>query len=184
MRFSLRLPPPCGVVQVLRWHRQAPRIRLSPLRQRHRAPRFQLGVRREQCRRRLLRTQWRRYRRIHRRREMRGARPAPSHRRLRRGWRLFLGGRSGSAPSQKQRRLPSLGCCPALIRLSRRPRRRSCGSGRRSRPSTSASVIGAPSWRSALRSRPANSPWSDPSLSGSARSSRRTSRRCLTRSGR
>jgi hypothetical protein len=52
-----------------------------------------------------------------------GARPAPSHRQLRRNRRLFLGDRSSLASSQEQRRLPSLRCCPAFIRLSRRPRR-------------------------------------------------------------
>jgi hypothetical protein len=38
---------------------------------------------------------------------------------------VILVGGSRPAPGQKRRRLPSLGCCPALIRLSRRPRRRS-----------------------------------------------------------
>jgi hypothetical protein len=113
-----------------------------------------------------------------------GARQVPSCRQLQRNRRLFLGDLSGLASSQKQRRLPSLRCCPALIRLSRKPRRQSCGSGRHSTPSTSALATGAPNWRSALRRRPANLPQSGPSLSGSARTSRRTSERCLTESRR
>jgi hypothetical protein len=53
-----------------------------------------------------------------------------------------LGDGSGLAPSQKQRQFPSLGCCLVPIRLFMRLRRRSYGSGRRLRPSTSASAIG------------------------------------------
>jgi hypothetical protein len=65
-----------------------------------------------------------------------------------------LGGGSDLAPSQKQRQFPSPRCCLMPIRLFMRLRRRSCGSGRRLRPSTNASVTRAPSWRSAPRRRP------------------------------
>jgi hypothetical protein len=57
-----------------------------------------------------------------------------------------LGGGSGPAPSQKQRQFPFPGCCLAPIRPSKRLRRRSCGSGRRSRPNTS-------DWRTRLEER-------------------------------
>jgi hypothetical protein len=181
--------------------RWAPRLRLPLPRQRRRAPRLQSGVRKQQRRRQLLQTQrLRRCRRIHRwqRRKTRGGGggrppptpppppprpappppppppPAPARRPFWRSRRLFLGSDSRPALGQKRHRLPSLGCCPALIRLSERPRWRSCGSGRRSRLSTSASVIGAPSWRSVPRPRPANLPRSGLSLSRSARTSRRT----------
>jgi hypothetical protein len=97
---------------------------------------------------------------------------------------VILGRRSRPAPGQKRRCFPSLECCPALIRLSGRPKRRSCGSGRRSRLSTSALVIGAPSWRSVPRPRPANFLRIGPSLSRSVRTSRRTWRRCSSGSGR
>jgi hypothetical protein len=189
----LRLLPPRRRHQAPRFclplsgqRRWAPRLRLPLPRQRRRAPRLQSGVRKQQRRRQLLQTQrLRRCRRIHRwqRRKTRGGggggrpappRPAPSRRPFWRSRRLFLGSDSRPALGQKRHRLPSLGCCPALIRLSERPRWRSCGSGRRSRLSTSASVIGAPSWRSVPRPRPANLPRSGLSLSRSARTSRRT----------
>jgi hypothetical protein len=97
-----------------------------------------------------------------------GARLAPSRRPLRRRRRWFLGGSSGPAPSQKQRQFPTPGCCLVPIRLFMRLRRRSCGSGRRLRLNTNTSATGAPSWRSAPRRRPASSPPSGPSLSGTA----------------
>jgi hypothetical protein len=81
----------------------------------------------------------------------RGARSAPSRRPLWRSRRWFLGGCSGPAPIQKLRQFPSPGCYLIPISLFMRLRRRSCGSGRRLRPSTSASATGAPSWRSAPR---------------------------------
>jgi hypothetical protein len=113
-----------------------------------------------------------------------GGCPAPSRRPLQRRRRWFLGGSSGLAPSQKQRRFPSPGCCFVPIRLFMRLRRRSCGSGRRLRLNTSASATGVPSWRSAPRRRPASSPLSGPSLSGTARTTKRTSRRYTPRSWR
>jgi hypothetical protein len=58
---------------------------------------------------------------------------------------VVFGRRLQSAPSQKQRQFPSPGCCLVPIKLFMRLRRRSCGSGRRLRPSTSASATGAPS---------------------------------------
>jgi hypothetical protein len=148
--------------------------------------------RRSQLRRRLPQRQRRRCRRVHRRQQRRrsqlrppppsrvtlGARPSPSRHPLRRRRRWFLGGGSGLAPSQKQRQFPSPGCCLVPIRIFMRLRRRSCGSGRRLRPSTSASATGAPSWRSAPRRRPASSPLSGPSSSGTARITKGTSRRC------
>jgi hypothetical protein len=175
----------CLCLPLPRHHRRAPRFHLLLPRQRHRAPRFQLGPKAaapptstaNPTAAMLSNTPSATAGDA-------GGRPAPSRRPLWRSQRLFLGGGSGPAPSQKRCRLPSLRCCPALIRLSGRPRRRSCESGRHSRPSTSASVISVPSWRSAPRPRPTNSPWSSLSLSGSVRTTRRTSRRCLTGSGR
>jgi hypothetical protein len=49
-----------------------------------------------------------------------------------------LGGGSGPALSQKQRQFPSPRCCLVPIRIFMRLRWRSCKSGRRLRPSTSA----------------------------------------------
>jgi hypothetical protein len=142
--------------------------------------------------RRLPQPQRRRCRRLHRRQRQRrpqlrppppsrstwGARLAPSCRPLRRRRRWFLGGGSGPASSQKWRRFPSPGCCLVPISLFMRLRWRSYGSGRRLRPNTSASAIGVPSWRSAPRQHPASSPPSGTSLSGTARTIKRISRRC------
>jgi hypothetical protein len=107
-----------------------------------------------------------------------GAHPAPTRRPLQRRRRSFSGGGSDPAPSQKRRRFPSPGCCLSPIRPSKRLGRWSCGSGRRLRPNTNASTTDVPSWRSAPRQRPASSPSSGLSLSGTARTTGRTSRRC------
>jgi hypothetical protein len=156
-RFHLPLPrqrrrAPRFRMPLPRQHRRAPRFRLPLPRQRRRAPRFQMGSG--------------------------GSSSADSYCRPndgdvveytvgnggRRRGRVQLhpaahsGGAGGYFWTAARRRVPSLECCPALIRLSGRLRRRSCRSGRRSRPSSSASVIGAPSWRSAPRPRPTNSP--------------------------
>jgi hypothetical protein len=107
-----------------------------------------------------------------------GARPALSRRPLWRRRRWFLGGGSDPAPSQKRRRFPSPRCCLVPIRLFKRPRRRSGGNGRRWSLSTSASTTGTPSWRSAPRRRPTSSPLSGLNWRGTAKITRRTSKRC------
>jgi hypothetical protein len=108
-----------------------------------------------------------------------GARPAPSPRLLRRRWRWYLGGDSGRVPSEKRRQSPSPACCPAPTRFLVKLRQQSCGSGRHLKLSTSASVTGAPNWRSAPRRRLDSSPPCGPNSSETARSTRKTSRGCV-----
>jgi hypothetical protein len=107
-----------------------------------------------------------------------GVRPAPSCLPLWRRWRWFLGGGSSPAPSQKQSQFPSPGCYLVPIRLFMKLKRQSCGSGRRLRPSTSASATGAPSWRSAPRRHLTSSPLSGPNSRGTAKITKGTSKRC------
>ena len=107
------------------------------------------------------------------------ARLAPSPRLLRRRWRWCSGDGSGLVPSKKLRKSPSPICCLAPTRSLATLGQQSCGSGRRLRRlSTSASATGALNWRSAPRRRPASSSPSGPNSSGTARSTRGTSRRC------
>jgi hypothetical protein len=106
------------------------------------------------------------------------AHPAPTLHLLRRRWRWCSSDGSGLVPSKKLRQPPSLVCCPAPTRSLTTLGQQFCGSERRLRLSTSASATGAPNWRSAPRQRPASSSLSGPNSSGTARSTRGTSRRC------
>jgi hypothetical protein len=107
------------------------------------------------------------------------ARPAPAPCLLRRRWRWCLGGDSGRVPSKKWRQSPSPACYPAPTRFLVKSRQQSCGSRRRLKLSTSASVTSAPTWRSTPRQRPDSSPPSGPNSSRTARSIRKTSRGCV-----
>jgi hypothetical protein len=107
------------------------------------------------------------------------ARPAPTPCLHQRRWRWCSSDGSGQVQRKKLCQSPSPACCPAPTRSLVTLGQQFCGSGRCSRPSTSASATGAPSWRSIPGRRPANSSLSDPNLSGTVRSTKRTSRRCM-----
>jgi hypothetical protein len=160
----------------------AVRPQLLP-RQRQRLPMPQSGIRRQRCQRRAA-SQWRRRSQLGDLRPpltlgvTQEACPAPTPHLLRRRWRWCLGDDSGRVPSKKLRQSPSPACCLVPTRSSVTLRQQSCGSGRRLRLSTSASVTGAPNWRSAPRRRLDSSPPSGPNSSGTARSTRETSRGC------
>jgi hypothetical protein len=85
-----------------------------------------------------------------------------------RRWRWCLGGDSGRVPNKKRCQPPSLACCPMPTRSLMTLVQQSYGSGRRLRLSTSASVTGAPNWRSAPGRRFDNSSLSGPNSSGTA----------------
>jgi hypothetical protein len=102
--------------------------------------------------------------------------PAPEEMEVVFGRRLRSGAEREAAPPRQS---PSLAFCPAPTRFLAKLRQQSCGSGRHLKLSTSASVTDAPNWRSAPRRRPGSSPPSGPNSSGTARSTRNTSRRCV-----
>jgi hypothetical protein len=158
------------------------RPRLLP-RQRQRLPMPQPGIRRQRHQRRVVSQRWRRSqlgdpRPLWTLGVTQDARPAPTPRLLRRRWRWCSGDDSGLVPSKKLRQSPSPVCCPVPTRSLVTLGQQFCGSGRRLRLSTSASATGAPNWRSAPGRHPDNSSPSGPNSSGTARSTRGTSRRC------
>jgi hypothetical protein len=117
--------------------------------QRQRLAMPQLGIRRQWCQRQAASQWWRRFwngdlRPLLTLGVTHEARPAPTPRLLQRRWRWCLGGDSGQVPSKKRRQSPSPACCPTPTRFSVKLRQQSCGSGRRLKLSTSASVTGAP----------------------------------------
>jgi hypothetical protein len=84
-----------------------------------------------------------------------------------------------SGVEQEAAPVPLPACCLMPTRSLVKLRQQSCGSERRLKLSTSASATGAPNWRSAPRWCPDSSPPSGPNSSGTARSTRETSRGCV-----
>jgi hypothetical protein len=131
----------------------AVRPRLLP-RQRQWLPMPQPGIRRQRHQRRVASQRWRRSQLgdpcpLPTLGVTQEARPAPTLRLLQRRWRWCLGGDSGRVPNKKRCQSPSLACYPVPTRSLVTLGQQSCGSGRRLRLNTSASVTGTPNWRSA-----------------------------------